>query len=414
MTAAQRWNASPLDPGGEYERLRRAIAGERLPCALVDLDAFDRNLDRTLARVRGRGKTLRLATKSIRSPALFRRIFERGEGIFRGLLCYSAAEAGWLAAEGFDDLLVAYPTIQAGELAALAGAAAGGRRVRIVVDCEAHLEALARAARERKTRLEAVIEVDPSWRPLRLAHLGARRSPVRTPEGAAALARAARRLGDVAIAGILGYESFVAGVPDEGPAAPAPGPLVRFLKRRAAAFAARLRAETVAALRAEGCDLALVNGGGSGSIETTALDPVVTEIAVGSSFFAPHLFDGYRGLALAPAAFFACEVVRAPALGLVTVGGGGYCASGAAGPSRLPRPWLPSGLALLSREGAGEVQTPLSTRRCSAPLRPGDPVFFRHAKAGEPAERFAEYVLVRGSAIAGRAPTYRGLGRCFL
>lgn len=62
-------------------------------------------------------------------------------------------------------------------------------------------------------------------------------------------------------------------------------------------------------------------------------------------------------------------------------------------------------------EGAGEVQTPLRTR---APLAIGDIVLFRHAKAGELAERFNAYHLVRGSEIVGTEPTYRGEGGCFL
>ncbi len=74
---------------------------------------------------------------------------------------------------------------------------------------------------------------------------------------------------------------------------------------------------------------------------------------------------------------------------------------------------LPPGLSLLTFEGAGEVQTPIRLPAgLSLPL--GAPVFFRHAKAGELAEHFAEYLLVRGDPIVDRAPTYRGLGRCFL
>ena len=47
-------------------------------------------------------------------------------------------------------------------------------------------------------------------------------------------------------------------------------------------------------------------------------------------------------------------------------------------------------------------------------MKIGDPVFFRHAKAGELAEHVTEYLLVRGDRIEDRAPTYRGLGRCYL
>lgn len=93
--------------------------------------------------------------------------------------------------------------------------------------------------------------------------------------------------------------------------------------------------------------------------------------------------------------------------------GGGYVASGVADPSRLPTPWLPSGLRLSSQEGAGEVQTPLSGSAADA-LAIGDRVWFRHAKAGELAERFDDFYLVRAGELIGRKPTYRGEGKTFL
>jgi D-serine deaminase-like pyridoxal phosphate-dependent protein len=82
-------------------------------------------------------------------------------------------------------------------------------------------------------------------------------------------------------------------------------------------------------------------------------------------------------------------------------------------PDRLPVVALPPGLALLPMEGAGEVQTPLRVGG-EVKLELGDPVFLRHAKAGELAEHFNEYLLLRGHRIETRAPTYRGLGQCFL
>ena len=97
----------------------------------------------------------------------------------------------------------------------------------------------------------------------------------------------------------------------------------------------------------------------------------------------------------------------------MTVLGGGYVASGIADISRLPTPWLPEGLTLDSQEGAGEVQTPLHGAAAGG-LALGDRVWFRHAKAGELAERFEEFLLVRGSEIVDRVPTYRGEGKTFL
>src|SRR5205807_2227299 len=105
--------------------------------------------------------------------------------------------------------------------------------------------------------------------------------------------------------------------------------------------------------------------------------------------------------------------VRRPAPGIVTCHGGGWIASGAAGSDRLPIPVLPEGLALLSLEGAGEVQTPVRVPEGVA-LALGDPIFFRHAKAGELAEHVSEYVLVQSGRVIDRAPTYRGLGLCWL
>jgi D-serine deaminase-like pyridoxal phosphate-dependent protein len=72
---------------------------------------------------------------------------------------------------------------------------------------------------------------------------------------------------------------------------------------------------------------------------------------------------------------------------------------------------IPPGLKLDRAEGAGEVQTPLHG---AGGLRVGDRVWFRHAKAGELAERFSEVHLVRGGEIVETVPTYRGEGKTFL
>ena len=171
--------------------------------------------------------------------------------------------------------------------------------------------------------------------------------------------------------------------------------------------------EVVQVLEASGHALRFVNGGGTGSLESTREDPAVTELTAGSGFYAPCLFDGYRAFHHRPAVGFALPITRRPAPGIYTCHGGGYVASGAAGADRLPAPWLPEGARLLGTEGAGEVQTPV---RYDGPLalRVGDPIFFRHAKAGELCERFDELLLIAGDVITARATTYRGDGKTFL
>ena len=188
----------------------QTFRGERLPAACVDLDAFDRNIDRI--RDRASGKPVRVASKSVRHVGLLRRILERGGEAFQGLMCFTACEAAFLADEGFDDLLVAYPTVQEEALSAFARRAADGKTLWAVVDCVAHLEALGAAGRDAGVTLAAVVELDVAYRRLRgKVHLGSRRSPIRTTADALALAARARDIDGVELAGLMGYEGHVAG-----------------------------------------------------------------------------------------------------------------------------------------------------------------------------------------------------------
>lgn len=397
----------------KYDRYVRALAGERLPAALVDLDAVEENARLLLTPVRAAGKTLRLATKSVRCPRLIASLVEAGEGLIAGLMTYSAAETCFLADEGHRDLLLAYPTVQPRELRAIAEVNRRGATAAVVVDCEAHVLALAHAATTGKTVIPAVVDVDLSYRPFGEGgpHLGVRRSPLRTPEAVCDLAERIASTPGLRFHGLLGYEAQIAGLPDASPFARWKNPIKRLLKRASRPTVEATRRACVEALRARGLPPPIVNGAGTGNLAQAALEDVLTEVTAGSGFLASHLFSGYRDLALVPAALFALEVTRTPAPGIHTLHGGGWVASGEPGPDRLPAPYLPEGLALLSMEGAGEVQTPVAG---AVDLRPGDPVFFRHAKAGELAEHVNEYLLVRGDRVVERAPTYRGLGHAFL
>ena len=390
----------------EWERLRRAVSGCPLPLALVDLDAMESNVKRLVTPARIGGKRVRIATKSVRCPALLELIADAAGGVIVGAMAYAAAECPLLVAHGFDDILIAYPTVQASDLACVADANRRGATARLVVDCTEHVDAIARAAREESVRLPVVIDVDVSYRPGGPVHLGVRRSPLHEVDEAVGLAERIAACPELRFDGIMAYEAQIAGLADGRIAN-------RALKTLSRPRVVETRAALVAALTSRGLAPGLVNGGGTGSLDANAQEPALTEIAVGSGFLASHLFDRYRGLTLHPAAFFALQVVRKPAQGIVTCHGGGLIASGAPGRDRLPVPVFPEGLSLLDLEGAGEVQTPLHATG-GVELEIGDPVFFRHAKAGELAEHVNEYILIRGDTAVDRAPTYRGMGKCFL
>ena len=393
----------------EWERWRRALAEAPLPTGLVDLDALDHNVD-TVVGALADGPTLRVASKSVRVPALLRHIQARVGPRAVGLMTYHAHETAWLAEQGFEDLLLAYPIGRADEAAALARAAAK-TVVRAAVDHVDQAWLLSAAAVAAGVTLGVCLDVDVSWRPLGgAAHLGVRRSPLRGPDDAAKLARAVRELPGLTVDAVMAYEAQVAGLPDVVPGEGALAPVRRLIKWRSVGLAAARRAEVVAALRADGHTVRVVNGGGTGSVASTSVDPSVTEVTAGSGFLCPHLFDGYDGLPLRPALLFALAVVRRSDGDHVTCYGGGYAASGPAGASRGPKVLWPTGLEPVALEGFGEVQTPFRVTPGAPAPQLGDPVVCRPAKAGELAERFGSYLLVRGDRVVEQVPTARGMG----
>jgi len=390
-----------------YDDLNRATADLEPPFAVLDLDAFDRNAADLLRRA---GSTpIRLASKSVRCRALIDRALAAG---MRGILGFTLPEALWLAGHGHEDLVVAYPTVDRTALRALAAGPCD--RITIMADCREHLDLAAAAVREAGGGpILVCLDVDAAWWPLGgRIRVGARRSPVRTPEQATALAREVLARPELRLDGLMSYEAHIAGVGDRPPGKPLMGAAIRAMQRASARELAVRRAAVVEAVTAV-APLRFVNGGGTGSVERTAAEPAVTEVAAGSGLYGPTLFDAYTRFSPQPAALFALPVVRRPDARTATALGGGYPASGAAGRDRLPAPFLPAGLRLDRQEGAGEVQTPLRGRGAPA-LRVGDRVWMRHAKAGELCERFNSLYLVRGSELVDEVRTYRGEGDCFL
>ena len=392
-------------------RLDRAVAGlddPAVPLVVVDLDAFDRNAADLVRRAAG--KPVRVASKSLRVPALVTRALETPG--FRGVLAYTLREALWLVEHGVtNDVLMGYPAVDRVALARLVEDPRARQAITLMVDDPAHLDLVDKCLADAGPGsagppVRVAIDVDAGlWVAGR--HVGPKRSPLRDPAAVVELARDVVGRG-MALVGVMTYEGQVAGVPDTVPGQRARSLVVRRIKGASLAQLAERRAAIAAALR-EVAELELWNAGGSGSVEATVADPVVTEVAAGSGLLVPGLFDHYASFAPRPAAYFGVPVVRRPSPDVVTVAGGGYVASGPAGTDRLPLPWAPPGLRLTGLEGAGEVQTPL-TGPGARHLAIGDRVWFRHAKSGELAEHTNLVHLLSGTSIVETVRSYRGLG----
>lgn len=402
---------SHLDPVSRnrlWARLSEAVAAHDgdlpTPAMVVDLDAFDANAADLVRRAAG--KPVRVASKSVRVPALLRRALAT-DG-FSGVLAYTLREALWLEEQGItEDLLVAYPTVDRSALVRLVASPAAAAHIALVVDDVAHLDVVDSVRASHAVPVRVVLEVDAGVR-IGRQHVGPKRSPLHDPEDVVRLARTVLDRPGFRLVGVMTYEGQVAGVADDVPAGRARSMAVRGLKSASLAQLSARRRAVADALRPL-VDLELWNGGGSGSVESTVADPVVTEVAAGSGLLAPTLFDHYRSFEPRPACFYALPVVRRPSPRVATVHGGGFAASGAAGADRLPTPWAPAGLRLTGLEGAGEVQTPL-TGATAGRLTIGDLVWFRHAKSGELFEHTDRVHLLQGDRFVEEVPTYRGHG----
>jgi len=269
---------------------------------------------------RADGTPIRLASKSVRCRRLTTDTLATPG--FRGILAFTLPEALWLAEwRTSDDIVVAYPTADQAAPAKLAGHQQAAMAITVMVDSIKHLDLIARAiaAAADPHRVRVAIDIDAGYRALggRL-RAGARRSPVRSPAEAAALARAIASRPGLRLAGLMAYEAQIAGVGDNPPGRPVYASAIRAMQRRSAAELAVRRAAIAAAIR-EVTPIEFVNGGGTGSIAVTAAETAVTEVGAGSGLYQPTLFDAYRSFSGLPTALFALAVVRKPGSGVATV-----------------------------------------------------------------------------------------------
>lgn len=414
-TVSQLWST---DPDAYYAGIDAAVrdAGLDAPTLALDLTALEHNIADLTARAGG--VPIRLASKSLRVRSIIDDVVAR-DG-FAGVLAFDVAEAQWLATKSnIGDVLLGYPSVRRAALADLLVDEVALARVTLLVDDVAQLDVVdSVVSPEHRSVVRVAIDLDAS---LRLfsgrVHLGVRRSPVHDADAALTLARAIVARPGFALVGVMSYEAQVAGVADDVDGKPLTNRATRAMQRVSMVELRRRRGAIISSLR-ELADIEIVNAGGTGSLEETARDGSVTDIAAGSGLFGGHLFDGYRRFQPAPALTFGLDVTRRPAPKIITCAGGGWIASGPPAPDRLPRPVWPAGLSYIGTEAAGEVQTPL-TGDAASKLVPGDRVWFRHTKSGEVCER-ARTVALIGRDQNGQArvddlvPTYRGEEKCYL
>ena len=229
------------------------------PSLLLDLDAFEHNLDRMAALLAPTGARLRAHAKTHKSPVIARLQMARGAV---GQCVQKVAEAEVMAWGGVPDILVSNEVVGPRKLARLA-ALAGIARVALCADDAAQVAAYAAAAEAAGRRLDVLVEID----------VGAGRCGVAPGPEAVALAERIAASPHLRFAGLQAYH---------GSAQHRRGPDERAAAAGAAADAAR---RTVEQLRQRGLDCPIVGGAGTGTFGLDAQSGVFTELQAGSYAF---------------------------------------------------------------------------------------------------------------------------------
>lgn len=393
----------------KYEDYKKIFKNVQKPFAFIDLNYLNENIDSVLKRTQNK-KKIRLATKSIRCAYLLNYILKKSDQ-FCGLMTYDANETIYLLSQGFDNILLGYPIVDPAYIEKICLEIKNGKNVCFMVDMKEHIQILQNIAQKHNLKVPVCLDIDMSQE-YPFLYFGVYRSALKTKKRINEICQVLKSCSNVKLTGIMGYEAQVAGVCDNEKSNIIKNYVVRFLKSISIKKSLQLRKECVDIIHQNGFQLNFVNGGGSGSIESTTQDPAVTEITVGSAFYAPSFLDDFYQFKLMPAAGFAIEITRQPYPNVFTAHGGGYNASGPT-KNKEPKPYLPTGLHLTTFEAVGEVQTPLLNKG-NTTLKIGDPVLMRHAKAGEMLERFNQVYLIKNDGIEHIVNSYRGDGLCTL
>lgn len=390
----------------DYHQINTLFENVPRPFAAIYLPALKKNIQDIANRAKN--IPIRIASKSIRCRWVLEFTLQQNSQ-YHGLMTYHPEETLWLAQNGFDNLLLGYPYTFKPSLIPLVELVKNGKNITFMVDLPIHLEILNELGKKINTKVPICLDLDMStdfgW-----LWFGVKRSSIRSLQDLKERIQLIKKLNFIELKGIMGYEAQIAGLGEKQP---------NFLKRIVIPILKKISIQKLAQkrkkmwefLKNEGYSLSIVNGGGTGSIETTISEPYINEVTAGSGLYSSGLFDMYNDFCHQPALFYGIEITRNPEPNIYTCAGGGYIASGSIGIEKQPKIFLPNNLKYLKEEGFGEVQTPFYAK---SPLKVGDCVFLRHAKAGELCERFNTIYIFDDEKIIQEVPTYRGEGKCFL
>ena len=229
------------------------------PALVIDLDAFEYNLNRMAALLAPTNVKLRAHAKTHKSPVIAKMQIARGAV---GQCVQKVAEAEILAWGGVQDILVSNEVVGAAKLARLC-ALSKIAKVAVCVDDAAQVAAIEAAAADAGIRMSVLVEID----------VGAARAGVAPGPDAVALAQMIAGSKHLTFGGLQAYQGSAQHKRSVAERGALIGNAVESCRR------------TVEQLRQQGLDCAIVGGAGTGTFEIEAASGIYTEMQAGSYVF---------------------------------------------------------------------------------------------------------------------------------
>ena len=256
------------------EQLCPASAGLPLfevdtPALVIDLDAFERNLQRMADMASGYDVRLRPHAKTHKSPIIARRQIALGA---TGICCQKVSEAEIMVAGGVDDILISNQVVGKRKLMRLA-ALASQANVSVCVDHADNAADLNRAAERFGVKIDVLVEVD----------VGAGRCGVLPGGDAVALAKVVAGKPQLRFAGLQAYHGSAQHIRDPDD------------RRAAIDGAISSTRKTVDMLQAAGLDCRIIGGAGTGTFPIEAGSGLYNELQAGSYIFLDADYARNRG-----------------------------------------------------------------------------------------------------------------------
>ncbi len=272
------------------------------PALLIDLDAFEFNLDTMAAKVAAAGVKLRPHAKTHKSPIIARQQMARGAV---GNCVQKVGEAEALAWGGVSNILVSNEVVGASKLARFA-ALSGLAQIAICADDPSQVAALEIAARDAGQRLTVLVEIE----------VGSNRCGVAPGSDAVALAQIIAASPHLRFGGLQSYNGRAQHF--------------RSVAERSTAIATTVEntRRTIDMLRQQGLSCDIVGGAGTGTFELEAHSGVYNELQAGSYVFMDADYGRNLDASGAPvstfrnALFVLATVMSAPRPGIAVVDAG--------------------------------------------------------------------------------------------